>query len=151
MPARRGDTVVTSDGVEYQRMAERAFQNRGPDRRRQSRGGRRPNDIEGYAPLVFVIDPRPSGRDTCEAILAKLRFAVAPFESVDQAARVVAALRPDLILACSEHIDAVRAAVAPQRDQHTIPIVAIPEHDADAVALVNTVRAALRFAPARTH
>ena len=57
-------------------MTERAHKERGPDRRRQPRGGRRPTDVEGYAPLVFVIDPRPSGRDACEAILAKLRFAV---------------------------------------------------------------------------
>lgn len=132
-------------------MAERVFQQRGPDRRRQPRGGRRPTDIAGYAPLVFVIDPRPTGRDTCEAILAKLRFAVAPFESVDQAARVVTALRPDLILTGVDQLEAVRAAMAPQGDQRPIPIVAIPEDDAEAVALIDTVRTALRLVPARTH
>ena len=131
-------------------MTERAHKDRGPDRRRQPRGGRRPTDVEGYAPLVFVIDPRPSGRDACEAILAKLRFAVAPFESVDQATRVVAALRPDLILAGADHIEAVRTAM-PQRDLRAIPIVAIPEHDTEAVALIDSVRAALRIAPVRTH
>jgi len=132
-------------------MTERGYKERGPDRRRQPRGGRRPTDIDGYAPLVFVIDPRPSGRDACEAILAKLRFAVAPFESVDQATRVVAALRPDLILAGADHVEAVRAAMAPQRNRGAIPIVAIPEHDSQAVALIDSVRAALRIAPARTH
>jgi hypothetical protein len=100
---------------------------------------------------VFVIDPRPSGRDTCEAILAKLRFAVAPFESVDQAARVVAALRPDLVLAGADLVEAIREAMAPHRDQHAIPVVAIPENDTDAVALLETVRTALRLVPARTH
>jgi hypothetical protein len=132
-------------------MSERVFQPRGADRRRQPRGGRRPTDIDGYAPLVFVIDPRPTGRDTCEAILAKLRFAVAPFESVEQAARVVAALRPDLILAAADHLEAVRGAMAPQAKQQPIPIVAIPDHDVEAVALIETVRTALRLAPARTH
>jgi hypothetical protein len=132
-------------------MTERAYKERGPDRRRQPRGGRRPTDVDGYAPLVFVIDPRPSGRDTCEAILAKLRFAVAPFESVDQAARVVVALRPDLILAAADHLEAVRTAIAPQRDHQAIPIVAIPEHDTEAVALIDSIRAALRMAPVRTH
>src|SRR5215212_2889460 len=105
-------------------MAEREFRPRGPERRRHSRGGRRPTDVDGYAPLVFVIDPRPSGRATCEAILAKLRFAVAPFESIDHAARVVAALRPDIVLARADDIDAVRAALSPQPDQRPIPIVA---------------------------
>jgi hypothetical protein len=129
-------------------MAERVHQTRGSDRRRQSRGGRRPADISGYAPLVFVIDPRPNGRATSEAILAKLRFAVAPFDSVEQAARVVAALRPDIILAAAENMDAVRAAMAPAHDP-PIPIVAIPEHDEGAVALIEAVRVALRLAPAR--
>jgi hypothetical protein len=132
-------------------MAERVFQQRGPDRRRHHRGGRRPTDIDGFAPLVFVIDPRPTGRQTCEAILAKLRFAVAPFESIEQAARVVAALRPDIILTGGSDMAAVRKAMAPQRDQPVIPIVAIPEDDAEAVALIEAVRAALRLAPARTH
>ena|SRR5436190_3815964 len=130
-------------------MAERLFQQRGPERRRQARGGRRPTDVAGYAPLVFVVDPRPNGRAACEAILAKLHFAVAPFDSVDQAARVVAALRPDLIVAGADLIDAIRAAMAPQRDQHTIPIVAIPENDANAVTLLEVVRAAMRLVPAR--
>jgi DNA-binding NtrC family response regulator len=131
-------------------MADRAQQQRGPDRRRQPRGGRRPTDGWGYAPLVFVIDSRPSGLDACEAILAKLRFAVAPFETVDQAVRVVNALRPDIILTAGEQMDALRGALAPARDQHAIPIVAIPEHDAEAVALVDAIRTALRLTPARS-
>jgi hypothetical protein len=46
-------------------------------------------------------------------------------------------------------MDAVRAALAPSNEQYPIPIVAIPEHDAEAVALVDAVRVALRLAPAR--
>jgi len=119
-------------------------QRRFPDRRRQHRGGRRPTDIPGYAPLVFVIDPRPTGRDACEAILAKLRFAVAPFDSVEQAIRVINALRPDLVLVDNDHLDAVRDALASDRD---IPVVPIPDNDAQAVALIDAVRTALRVTP----
>ena len=130
-------------------MADRVHRERGPERRRQPRGGRRPTDRPGYAPLVFVVDPRPSGRDACEAILAKLRFAVAPFESVDQAMRVMIALRPNIILVSGEQMDTLRNAMAPALEQLAIPIVPIPENDVDAVALIDAVRVALRLAPAR--
>jgi hypothetical protein len=129
-------------------MAERAHQQRGPERRRQPRGGRRPTDTSGYAPLVFVIDPRPT-RDACEAILAKLRFAVAPFETVAQATRVITALSPDIILVSTGQIETLRSVMAPRRDQAVIPIVPIPEHDGESVALIDAVRVALRLAPAR--
>jgi len=99
---------------------------------------------------VFVIDARPSGRDACEAILAKLRFAVAPFESVDQAIKVVNALTPDIMLVAAEHLDTLRTALAPFREQRFVPVVPIPEQDGDATALINAVRVALRLAPARS-
>src|SRR5436190_13488231 len=130
-------------------MSERVQRPRGPDRRRQARGGRRPTDVWGYAPLVFVVDSRPTGREACEAILAKLRFAVAPFDSVDQALKVVGALRPDLILASDALLDSLRKAIAPGHDR-AIPVVAIPEHDVEAVALVDAVRSALRIAPVKS-
>jgi DNA-binding NtrC family response regulator len=131
-------------------MAVRVQQKRGPDRRRQPRGGRRPTDGWGYAPLVFVIDSRPIGRDACEAILAKLRFAVAQFETVDQAMRVVNALRPDIVVTSGAQIDELRDAMAQARDQQAIPTVAIPEQDGDAMALVEAIRGTLRLTPARS-
>ena len=131
-------------------MTDREHRPRGPDRRRQPRGGRRPTDAGGYAPLVFVVDPRPSGRDACEAILAKLRFAVAPFETVEQALRVVSSLRPDIILVDNEHLAALRTGMTPMRDKPAIPVVALPEQDGEAVALVEAIRVALRLAPARS-
>src|SRR5438128_10901430 len=70
----------------------------GPDRRKSPRGGRRATDQPGYSPLVLVVDVDPRGRETCETILAKLRFAVAPVESADKAIDVMAGLRPDVIV-----------------------------------------------------
>ena len=49
---------------------------KGPDRRKQSRGGRRAEDRPGFAPLILVADDDPSSRDVCEAILAKLHLSL---------------------------------------------------------------------------
>jgi len=72
---------------------------RGPDRRRQPRGGRREEDREGFAPLVMLVGDEPGVMDRSEAILAKLRFAVATSNSVDHALRVLPELKPDLVVA----------------------------------------------------
>ena len=72
---------------------------RGPDRRRQSRGGRRLKDGEGFAPLVMLVGDGPGMMDRSEAILAKLRFAVATSNSVEHALRVLPELKPDIVVA----------------------------------------------------
>jgi len=72
---------------------------RGVDRRRLPRGGRRAEDHEGFAPLVMLVGDEPAIIDGSEAILAKLRFAVATSSSVDDALRVLPDLKPDLVVA----------------------------------------------------
>jgi len=72
---------------------------RGVDRRRLPRGGRRAGDSEGFAPLVMLVGDEPGMIDGSEAILAKLRFAVATSSSVDDALRVLPDLKPDLVVA----------------------------------------------------
>jgi hypothetical protein len=72
---------------------------RGVDRRRLPRGGRRAGDHEGFAPLVMLVGDEPAIIDGSEAILAKLRFAVATSSSVDDALRVLPDLKPDLVVA----------------------------------------------------
>jgi hypothetical protein len=114
------------------------------DRRRFSRGGRRTSDIQGYTPLVFVIDARPSGRDACEAILAKLRFAVAPFDSLDKAKRAMEGLKPDLVLVTKEHVDEMRRAVPAGRNDNPLPILPLPDGDVSMMSLIEEVRRALR-------
>ena len=117
---------------------------RGGDRRRFSRGGRRMSDIQGYTPLVFVVDARPSDRDACEAILAKLRFAVAPFDSVEKAKRAMEGLKPDLVLVAKEHIDDVRDSVPAGRNDSPLPILPLPEGEVSMASLIEEVRRALR-------
>src|SRR6185312_2618281 len=52
------------------------------DRRSTPRGGRRPADPMGYSPLVLVADDDADNGARSVAILARLRFAVAPAHSV---------------------------------------------------------------------
>src|SRR4029078_9777001 len=64
----------------------------GADRRRVARGGRRPGDVQGFAPLILVADDDLDTSARCEAILAGLRFAVAPARTSEEALRVMHAL-----------------------------------------------------------
>jgi len=92
--------------------------------------------------MVFVIDEDSRSRDISEAILAKLRFAVAPFESLDKAISVLQALRPEVVIAREDHIDRLRATLAHQRGG-MIPLVPITK-DQGGEALVEEVRRVLR-------
>ena len=71
---------------------------RGPDRRKQPRGGRRAGDGDGFAPLVLLVG-RDDVVERSEAILAKLKFAVSITGTVDDALRVIETLHPDLVVA----------------------------------------------------
>jgi hypothetical protein len=125
-------------------MSESSDKRLGSDRRRFARGGRRETDVRGYTPLVFVVDPRPSGRDACEAILAKLRFAVAPFDSLEKAKRAMEGLRPDLILVAKDQLEAMRQALPAGRNEGPLPILPLPEGDVSMTTLIDEVRRALR-------
>jgi len=125
-------------------VTETTDQRSGPDRRRFARGGRRSTDVQGYTPLVFVVDARPSGRHTCEAILAKLRFAVAPFDSIDQAKRAIRGLKPDLVLVTKDHFDEMRASLSAGRDEGGLPILPLPDGELSTASLIQEVRRALR-------
>ena len=58
-------------------------------------------DVDGFAPLVMVVGEDPSAVSLAEAVLAKLRFAVTTSPGVAEATRVLAGLRPDIIVATS--------------------------------------------------
>ena len=114
---------------------------RGGDRRQRSRGGRRPDDSSGTTPLVLVADENADSRATCETILAKLNFAVAPVDSVDRALAVMATLRPEVIVA------RVRDA-SPLVNQADAPCVIMTEEMRDPDVLADAIRRALRDRPA---
>jgi CheY-like chemotaxis protein len=115
-----------------------------PNRRRQPRGGRRSVDHGGYTPMILVIDDDPRRRDISEAILAKLRFAVAPFESADQAISAMRALRPEAIVAREEAAAAIRGRLPNDRGGNVIPLLPITDDLAAPEALVEALRRLLR-------
>ena len=84
-----------------------------PDRRKEPRGGRRPTDAQGFAPLVLVADEDAASGDMCEALLATLRFAVARVDSVDKAVQVISTLLPDVIVARGRDVSPLQRAAWP--------------------------------------
>jgi FixJ family two-component response regulator len=111
------------------------------DRRRFARGGRREGDRPGFAPMVVVIDRDARRRDISEAILAKLRFAVAPFESADKALAAMHALRPEAVVARADAVEELRGRLPNDRDGRTIPLLPITDDaDSEPVALVEALR-----------
>jgi len=107
------------------------------DRRGRSRGGRRPTDRRGATPLVVVADEEPGSRTTCETILAKLNFAVAPVESLPKALEVMAALKPEVVVAKMRDAELLK-------QQSLAPVVVVTEEMSDPDVLVEAIRQALR-------
>lgn len=93
-------------------MLDKPEKRRGPERRRQPRGGRRASDREGFSPLVLVIGQDGASAEQSEAILAKLKFAVSRSATVDDALRVLPDLRPDLVVAPEPDGARIRAATS---------------------------------------
>lgn len=111
----------------------------GADRRRRPRGGRRAGDQQGFAPLVLLVDEDGDSVQRSEAILAKLRFAVAPASTLAEASRVMDALRPNLIVGHVSDPEALRRA-APSE----IPVVILSESMSEPEAMIGEIRRALR-------
>jgi DNA-binding NtrC family response regulator len=116
----------------------------GADRRRRSRGGRRSLDRDGYTPMIVVIDDDSGRRDLAETILAKLRFAVAPFESVEQAVSAMRALIPEAVVAREDAANAIRGLMPNDRRGRAIPLLAVTDDMAAPDALVEALRRLLR-------
>jgi hypothetical protein len=113
-----------------------------PDRRREPRGGRRPDDRSGFAPLVLVADEDAASGDVCETLLATLRFAVARVDSVDKAVAVISTLLPDVIVARGRDVSPLQRAAWP----NGVPIVTVTDGLNEPDALLEAIRSALRSA-----
>src|SRR4029079_18761874 len=85
-----------------------SFFNRGPDRRRVPRGGRRETDVAGCAPLVLVLGRGETAVAQAETVLARLKFAVTTTASVEEALRIMEGIRPDVVVAEPEAASRVR-------------------------------------------
>jgi PleD family two-component response regulator len=115
-----------------------------PDRRHTPRGGRRPGDPMGYSPLILVADEDAGNGARCVAILAKLRFAVAPAYSVEEAVKVLQALRPTLIVARLADEPELRAKMAEDPEIGDIPLITLTAENDDPAVLIEEIRRALR-------
>lgn len=118
-----------------------------PDRRREPRGGRRPTDVTGFAPLVLIADEDAAGADMSEALLATLRFAVARVDSVDKAVTVISTLMPDVIVARGRDVLALQRAAWPSG----VPFVTVTEDLSEPAALIDAIRQAIRSARVPQH
>jgi hypothetical protein len=112
----------------------------GIDRRRQSRGGRRPADVDGFSPLVMVVGDDAAVGDAAGAVLAKLRFAVTPSATVEDALRVLRTMQPDLIVANSDAAGRIRL----ECPEHRAVIVVSSEMRDDPQLLVDEIRSTIR-------
>lgn len=115
-----------------------------PDRRRTPRGGRRPGDPQGCSPLILVADDDAEAGARCVAILARLRFAVAPAHSVEEAVKAMEALRPNLIVARQRHEPALRAHMAANPAIGDIPLITLTAENDAPQLLIEAIREALR-------
>jgi hypothetical protein len=116
----------------------------GPDRRQFARGGRRTTDRAGYAPMVVLIDNEATRLDLSEAILAKLRFAVAPFGSVERALAAMQGLMPEIVIARTECVHELRDRLPLDRDGRAIPLLPLTAELADPMKLIDALRQMIR-------
>lgn len=126
----------------FPRMPGVPEQRRGTDRRAHRRGGRRATDQPGHAPLVLLVDGDVETSGRCEAILARLHFAVAPAHDIEEATKVMSALRPNLVVARVADAAAIRQATASD-----VPMVLLNEDLLDPERLVEEIRRVLRGTP----
>ena len=113
---------------------------RGPERRRLPRGGRRGADPGGFAPLVLLVGEGATVIAQSEAVLAKLRFAVATSGSVEEALRVVAGIRPDVVVADADAASRIRR----EAPEHLPVVVMSDEMREDREVLVKEIRETIR-------
>jgi CheY-like chemotaxis protein len=93
---------------------------------------------------VLVADEEASNGARCIAILSKLRFAVAPAHSLEEALKVMKALRPNLIVARLTDEPELRREMAADSTIGEIPIVVLTAANDDPEILIEEIRAALR-------
>lgn len=94
--------------------------------------------------MVVVIDHDATRLDIAETILAKLRFAVAPFVSVEKALMAMQALQPEVIVAREEAARQLRGCLPHNRDGRAIPLLSLTPELSDPEALVEALREVIR-------
>jgi CheY-like chemotaxis protein len=125
-------------------MSLESERRRGQDRRQSPRGGRRPGDPYGYSPLILVADDDANNGAKCVAILSRLRFAVAPAYSVDEAVKVMRALHPTLVVARLQDEPALREQMQADPSISDIPLLVLTEENDAPQLMIEEIRRALK-------
>ena len=98
----------------------------------------------GYSPLILVADDDANNGARCVAILARLRFAVAPAYSVEEAVKVMEALKPNLVVARLKDEPALREQMAANPAIGDIPLLTLTEENDAPQLMIEAIRKALR-------
>jgi hypothetical protein len=119
---------------------------RSVDRRVHARGGRRPEDRSGYAPLIFVVTGESSDLRFWEALLLERQFAVVPCNGPGAALEAFKAIRPDIIVASLRDIAAIRERLPTGRRGIPVPLVELVGSPNMVEPVIKAIRRALRCA-----
>ena len=113
------------------------------DRRRFARGGRREYDREGFSPLILVVEEDAGSSARCEAILAALKFAVAPARTSEEALTVMRALRPNLVVARVSDPQRLEREMAESELTAAVPLLIVTDDLRAPEDLIAAIRKAL--------
>lgn len=91
----------------------------------------------------MVVGNHAAVGDVAGAVLAKLKFAVVPAASVDDAVRIMQTMRPDIVTANAGDADRIRR----ERPDQLAVVVEDAMRD-DAQLLIDRIRSAIRSSPA---
>jgi hypothetical protein len=117
---------------------------RGGDRRKHPRGGRRPGDRTGFAPLVFLVTREPSDLQFWEALLLDRQFAVVTCNGFGPALEASKVLRPDVILAGPREIAPLRDRLAAALNGARPPILELVSTPNLVEPVIEAIRCGLR-------
>jgi CheY-like chemotaxis protein len=93
---------------------------------------------------VLVADDDANSGARCVAILARLRFAVAPAHTVEEAIKVMQALHPNLVVARLRDEPALREQMNSNPDIGDIPFITLTSENEEPQILIEEIRRALR-------
>lgn len=92
------------------------------------------------APLVLLVGDDSSVVQPAEAVLCKLKFAVSTTTDTDEALRILADLRPNIVVVSERHEVLMRTAAH-------VPVVVMSEN---IDTLIDNIRRSLRVTPIRS-
>jgi len=108
------------------------------------RGGRRPPDHSGNAPMIIVIHEDSEPRNAAEAVLAQRHFAVAPFYSAESALMAMRTLRAEAVVASPSAAAKLRTQLPTGLAGRPIPSLSLVRRPIEPEWLVNSLRRLLR-------